>query len=57
MLDLNEKKLECLEVPYFCDIRKFGESKTGSNYTQLIKRGLPYLKLAFKLSKNNGTNN
>ena len=57
MLDLNEKKVECLEVPYFCDTRKFGESKTGSNYKQLIKRGLPYLKLAFKLSRNNGKNN
>ena len=56
MLDLGEKKIDCIEVPYFCDIRKFGESKTGSNYIQLIKRGLPYLKLAYKLSRNNGKN-
>ena len=51
MLILKSKSITCKEIPYFCETRIFGESKTGSNYIQLFKRGLPYLKLAFKLKK------
>ena len=51
LINLKKKNVDCIEMPYFCEIRMYGESKTGSNYIQLIKRGLPYLKLAFKLRK------
>ena len=32
-----------IEVPYICIPRQHGESKTGSNLLQLLKRGLPYV--------------
>lgn len=34
---------EIIEIPYICIPRQHGESKTGSNLFQLLKRGLPYV--------------
>ncbi len=51
VVDLQLKSINCLEIPYYCETRKFGNSKTGSNYIELFKKGIPYLKLAYKLRK------
>ena len=42
-------KIEIVEIPYICLPRQFGESKTGSNLMQLIKRGLPYVVMPLKI--------
>ena len=42
-------KIEIVEIPYICLPRQFGESKTGSNLVQLIKRGLPYVVMPLKI--------
>lgn len=38
-----------IEVPYICIPRKYGESKTGANLYQLIKRGFPYAWMPLKI--------
>lgn len=38
-----------IEIPYICVPRKFGESKTGANLYQLIKRGFPYAWMPLKI--------
>ena len=43
-----------VEVGYICETRIHGDSKTASNILQLFRRGIPYLKVAFKLRKNDG---
>ena len=45
-------KIRMIEVGYICETRIHGDSKTASNILQLIKRGIPYLKVAYKLRKN-----
>ena len=35
--------VEVIEIPYICQTRLYGETKTGSNLLQLLRRGLPYL--------------
>lgn len=42
------KKITVTEVGYLCETRIHGESKTGSNIVQLIKRGLPYILAAMR---------
>ena len=42
------KKITVTEVGYLCETRIYGESKTGSNIVQLIKRGLPYILAAMR---------
>jgi dolichol-phosphate mannosyltransferase len=37
------------EVPYVCQVRRHGKSKTGTTISQLIRRGLPYLYLPFRI--------
>lgn len=49
--DLQFNNVNCIEIPYYCETRKFGNSKTGANYLELFKKGIPYLKLAYKLRK------
>ena len=51
VVDLQLNFINCIEIPYYCETRKFGNSKTGSNYIELFKKGIPYLKLAYKLRK------
>ena len=46
--DLTRKKIEINEVGYICETRIHGESKTASSFIQLIKRGIPYIKVAIK---------
>jgi dolichol-phosphate mannosyltransferase len=41
---LNDK-LKIIEIGYVCESRRIGKSKTGENLTELIKTGLPYLKI------------
>tara|TARA_Y100001949_G_C15979126_1_gene327582 strand:- start:1388 stop:2182 length:795 start_codon:yes stop_codon:yes gene_type:complete len=48
------KKIKMVEVGYICETRIHGDSKTASNILQLFRRGIPYLKVAFKLRKNDG---
>ena len=45
---LYKKDIEIIEVGYLCEMRIHGESKTGSNIIQLIKRGLPYILAAVR---------
>lgn len=45
----HQANFEILEVPYICLPRQFGESKTGSNLIQLVKRGFPYVLMPFKI--------
>jgi dolichol-phosphate mannosyltransferase len=32
-----------VEIPYVCQLRRYGHSKTGTNLWMLMKRGLPYM--------------
>jgi len=49
-----DEKINMVEVCYICETRIHGYSKTASNFLQLLRRGIPYLKVAFKLRKNDG---
>ena len=42
---------EIIEVPYVCQVRRHGYSKTGSTLASLVKRGLPYVVLPLKLRR------
>lgn len=46
--DLHKNNIDILEVGYLCEMRIYGDSKTGSSISQLIKRGFPYLTAAVK---------
>lgn len=46
--DLHKNKISVKEVGYLCEMRVYGESKTGSSILQLIKRGFPYIIAAVK---------
>lgn len=41
--------VQIIETPYICLPRQFGVSKTGVTLQQLIKRGLPYVVLPFRI--------
>lgn len=43
------KGCKIVELPYSCVPREFGESKTGSNLWQYLKRGSKYLRAALHL--------
>jgi len=38
-----------IEVPYVCLVRRHGYSKTGTTLVSLVRRGLPYLTLPFRV--------
>lgn len=40
-----------IEVPYVCQLRRYGYSKTGTTLWGLIKRGLPYVVLPLRIRK------
>lgn len=40
-----------IEVPYVCLVRRHGSSKTGTTLLGLIKRGLPYVTLPFRVRR------
>ena len=44
-----KQDVQIIEVPYICLPRQFGVSKTGSTLFQLIKRGMPYVLLPFRI--------
>jgi len=46
--NLNQKNINIIEVGYLCETRLHGNSKTGSNIFQLIKRGFPYIIASLK---------
>ena len=46
--DLYKNNIDILEVGYLCEMRIYGDSKTGSSISQLIKRGFPYITAAVK---------
>jgi len=41
--------LPIVEVPYVCQVRRHGYSKTGTTLYGLIKRGIPYVWLPFRV--------
>jgi hypothetical protein len=43
--------VDIIEIGYICETRMFGTSKTASNIFQLIRRGIPYIKVAIKIRK------
>ncbi len=49
LINARNKGVKCREVGYICTPRLYGVSKTGTNYFQLFKRGLPYIKTIFSL--------
>jgi dolichol-phosphate mannosyltransferase len=49
LFESRKAKIRIVEIPYICLPRKHGESKTGSNLAQLIKRGLPYVVMPLKI--------
>lgn len=49
LFESSNSKMRIVEIPYICLPRKYGESKTGSNLSQLIKRGLPYVVMPLKI--------
>ena len=46
-----KKKVKVIEVGYFCKPRKYGVSKTSTNYFVLLKLSLPYIKAALSRPK------
>ncbi|MFM8644764.1 MAG: glycosyltransferase [Actinomycetota bacterium] len=40
-----------IEVPYVCLVRRHGYSKTGTTLVGLVRRGLPYLTLPFRVRR------
>ena len=56
MNELQNKNIKLIEVGYICATRVHGVSKTGTNYRQLIKRGIPYLLTAYKIRNENEKN-
>ena len=42
-------ELPLIEVPYVCQVRRHGYSKTGTTLFGLIKRGVPYVWLPFRV--------
>jgi dolichol-phosphate mannosyltransferase len=40
-----------IEVPYVCQLRRYGYSKTGTTLWELIKRGLPYIALPLTIRR------
>ena len=51
--DLIKNNINVIEVGYVCETRIHGVSKTASNFLQLVKRGIPYIKAAYKSRKEN----
>tara|TARA_A100001015_G_scaffold37279_1_gene41044 strand:+ start:971 stop:1765 length:795 start_codon:yes stop_codon:yes gene_type:complete len=51
--DLYKNGVKCKELGYLCLTRIHGSSKTGTNYFQLFKRGIPYIRAVLKIRKNN----
>ncbi len=51
--DLYKNNIQCKELGYLCLTRIHGSSKTGTNYFQLVKRGIPYIRAVLKMRKNN----
>ena len=47
----SEGEIKIVEVGYYCKPRKYGVSKTSTNYFVLLKLSLPYIKAAFSRSK------
>ena len=46
--NLFNKDIDIIEVGYLCEMRIYGDSKTGRSLTQLISRGLPYIQAAIR---------
>lgn len=42
---------QIIEVPYICLVRRHGYSKTGTTLGGLVRRGLPYLTLPFRVRR------
>lgn len=51
ILELTKKDVKIIEVGYVCKPRKYGKSKTSTNFLKLAKLSLPYLFLAIKSRK------
>jgi len=45
---LNKRKIRFVEIPYQCENRKYGESKTGNSTMDYFRRGTKYLGMLFK---------
>jgi len=45
----HKAKLPVVEVPYVCQVRRHGYSKTGTTLYGLVKRGIPYVWLPFQI--------
>ena len=46
---LLSKKVNIVEIGYICETRIAGVSKTATNISQLIIRGIPYIQAAIKV--------
>lgn len=42
-------RYKIVEIPYLCGSRRAGESKTGTNLWQYLRRGIKYILLTFRL--------
>ncbi len=49
LFSAKKQNVQIIEVPYICLPRQFGVSKTGVTLPQLIKRGLPYVTLPYRI--------
>lgn len=47
----HKENYELIEVPYVCQVRRHGYSKTGTTLWSLIKRGIPYLLMPFRIRR------
>ena len=51
IIELTKKNAKIVEVGYVCKPRKYGQSKTSTNFIKLAKLSIPYLFLAIKSRK------
>lgn len=47
--------LKIIEAPYTCLVRRHGYSKTGTTIWELVRRGIPYVLLPFKIRRTKTT--
>ena len=51
IVQLHIKKIKIIEIGYYCNMRKFGSSKSSENLFKMILLSIPYIKTAYKARK------
>ena len=51
IVQLHIKKIKIIEIGYYCNMRKFGSSKSSENLFKMILLSIPYIQTAYKARK------